>query len=153
MRRRMASGGVAVFLGLGLLVQAVGAQENKPANAVLMPSASIKYGPVEGFPGLQMAVVEGDATKGPHHFLIKFPPGFAAPLHHHTADHYVTVVAGTLVLTVDGKEHKLGPGSYFAFTGKQKHLTRCEPGAECLLFVDVRGLWDIVPEAAAEAKK
>ena len=73
---------------------------------------------------------------------------FAAPLHHHTADHYVTVVSGTLILIVDGKENKLPAGSYFSFTGKAKHETKCDAGAECVLFVDARGKWDVVPEEA-----
>ena len=71
----------------------------------------------------------------------------AAPVHHHTANHSVTVVAGTLVLTVDGKDQKLPPGSFFTFTNKAQHATACEKGADCILSMDVRGKWDVVPEA------
>ena len=45
--------------------------------------------------------------------MIKFVGG-AAPLHHHSSDHYGTVVAGTIVLTVDGQDKKLPAGSYSA---------------------------------------
>jgi hypothetical protein len=58
----------------------------------------------------------------------------------------MAVVAGTLVLTVDGKENKLPPGSYFSFKGKGKHMTKCEAGADCILSMDVRGKWDVVPD-------
>jgi quercetin dioxygenase-like cupin family protein len=143
----------AAFVALGLSAQVVAAQEGKASNATLLPAGEMKFTPVEGFPGLQMAVAEGDPAKGPSHFFIKFAAGFAAPLHHHTSDHHVTVLNGTLVLNVDGKDHKLGPGSYFAFRGKAKHTTRCEPGSDCLLFTDVRGPWDVIPEAAAASKK
>ena len=153
MRRRTFWNVAAAFLALGLLAQTVGAQEGKASNATLLPAGDMKFTPVEGFPGLQMAVAEGDPTKGPSHFYIKFPAGFSAPLHHHAADHHATVISGTMVLNVDGKDHKLGPGSYFAFMGKQKHTTRCDTGSDCLLFADVRGPWDIVPEAKAEGKK
>ncbi len=153
MRRRTVWKVAVAFLAVGLLAQAVVAQEGKASNATLTPAGNMKWTPVEGFPGLQMAVAEGDPTKGPSHFFIKFIPGFTAPLHHHTSDHYVTVLAGTLVLNVDGKDHKLGPGSYFAFKGKAKHTTRCEPGAECLLFADARSPWDVIPEAAPAGKK
>ncbi len=153
MHRRTVWNVAAAFFGLGLLAQTVVAQEGKPSNATFLPAGDMKFTPVEGFPGLQMAVAEGDPTKGPNHFFIKFAAGFAAPLHHHTSDHHATVISGTLVLNADGKDHKLGPGSYFAFSGKAKHITRCEPGSDCLLFVDVRGPWDVVPEAKAEGKK
>jgi quercetin dioxygenase-like cupin family protein len=85
--------------------------------------------------------------------MMKFPSGFAAPLHHHSSDHYVAVVAGTLVLTVDGQDKKLPAGSFFSFKDKKSHVTKCEAGAECILSLDVRGKWDVVPEAAKPAAK
>jgi quercetin dioxygenase-like cupin family protein len=97
-----------------------------------------------------LAQVEGDPAKGPSHFFLKFASGFAAPLHHHTANHSGTVVAGTLVLTVAGKEEKLPAGSFFAFSDKTPHMTRCETGAECVLSMDVRGKWDVIVEKDAK---
>ena len=117
----------------------------KTPNAVIVPAQDIKWEAVKDFPGVYMATVEGNAGKGAHHSYMKFDAGFAAPLHHHTSDHTVTVIAGTLVLTVDEVEHKLPPGSYFSFKKKQPHLTACAPGAECIIFADVRGKWDVVP--------
>lgn len=122
-------------------------------SAVLVPAADLKWNDVPDFPGLKMAVLQGDPAKGPGHFMIKFTGGFSAPLHHHTPDHYVSVIAGTMVLTVDGKETKLPAGSYFSFTGKKPHMTKCEAGAECLLSIDARGKWDVVPEGAKPAAK
>jgi quercetin dioxygenase-like cupin family protein len=143
----------AACVAIGLLGQAAVAQEGKASNATLLPAGSMKFSPVEGFPGLQMAVAEGDPAKGSSHFFIKFPAGFAAPLHHHTSDHHAAVIAGTLVLNVDGKDTKLGPGSYFTFSNKTKHMTRCDAGSDCLVFSDVRGPWDVIPEAEAAGKK
>ena len=65
----------------------------------------------------------------------------------------VLVLAGTLVLTVDGKESKLPAGSYFAFTGKKPHATSCDAAADCILQIDARGKWDVKPAKTADPKK
>ena len=119
-------------------------------NAVLTPASEIQWNDVPGFPGVQLAAVGGNPGKGAHHSMLKFVGGFEAPVHHHTTDHYGTVVAGTLVLTSGGREVRLPPGSYFAFTGKMPHTTRCEKGADCILSIDARGKWDVVPAKAAK---
>ena len=95
----------------------------KGGHAVLIPAADVKWADVPGFPGVQMGVINGNPAKGSHHSMLKFAAGFAAPLHHHSSDHYGTVVAGTVVLTVDGKENKLPAGSSFALTGRMPHQT------------------------------
>ena len=93
---------------------------------------------------------KGDMAKGASHFYLKYAAGFTAPVHYHSPDHYVTTVTGDLVLVVDGKEHRLPPGSYFAFTGKAPHAARCEGKQDCVMFVDARGKWDVVlPKAKA----
>jgi quercetin dioxygenase-like cupin family protein len=114
-------------------------------NATVIEAKDIQWKEMPGFPGVQLGVVEGDATKGNHHAFTKFAPGFSAPVHNHSPDHFVSVVSGTLILTVDGKEHRLPPGSYFSFKNKGMHATACAAGSECVIFADVRGKWDIVP--------
>lgn len=125
-------------------LQASAADKAATGRAVLIEAEKLKWADVPGFPGLQTSVVEGDLNKGPHHMFLKYKAGFAAPVHHHSPDHFVTVVAGTLVLTVDGKEHRLAPGSYFSFRRGAPHATICEPAADCVIFLDVRGKWDVV---------
>lgn len=119
---------------------------HKAEDAVLIEAKDMKWTAAEGFPGLYTSVIQGDAMKGPHHSYMKFDAGFTAPMHHHTADHYATVLAGTFILTVDGVEHRLPVGSYFSFKNKKIHSTSCATGAECLIFSDVRGKWDVIPE-------
>jgi glyoxylate utilization-related uncharacterized protein len=135
-----------VCLSFTLLSAAAFAGEKKTSNAVFVEAKDIPWQDVVGFAGVQSASVEGDAAKGPHHAFMKFKGGFAAPLHHHTANHFMTVIAGTLVLTVDGQEHRLPAGSYFSFKNKGQHSTSCAAGDDCVLFGDVRGKWDVVPE-------
>lgn len=57
------------------------------------------------------------------------------------------------MLTGDGKETKLPAGSFFSFKGKKKHMTRCKPGADCVLSMDVRGKRDVVPAKADSAER
>ena len=149
------TGRIAALSAGVLLVCAFGAQakEGKPqaamkggGKAVMMPVGDLKWvDPPNAPAGVKMAVLWGDPAKGAHGAMHKFPAGFAAPLHHHSAGHHVAVISGTLELTPEGKPAtKLGPGSYFAFTGKKKHTTACLPGSDCVLFVDCGGAWDVV---------
>lgn len=140
---------VSLVLAFGSLALPALAQTGK-SSAVLTPAADLKWTDVPNFPGVKMAVAEGDPSKGASHFFIKFEPGFKAPVHHHTANHFVNVVSGTLVLVVDGKETRLPAGSFFSFSKKQKHGTACEAGAECVLSIDARGKWDVLVDKAAE---
>jgi mannose-6-phosphate isomerase-like protein (cupin superfamily) len=99
-----------------------------------------------GIPGVVAAPVSGDMDKGPSRFFLKYPVGLVTPKHHHSADHYVAVISGTITLTVDGKEHRLGPGSYFALTGKASHIAKVEGNEEAVFFIQADGPWDVVPE-------
>lgn len=129
------------------------APEKTSKGAHLVPAADLKWNDVPEMAGVQIAAVDGDPSKGASHFFIKFAGGFSAPLHHHTTNHFVTVVSGTVVLTVDGTEHKLPAGSFFAFSNKTKHTTSCAAGADCVLSVDARGKWDVKIEGEKAAKK
>jgi len=122
------------------------------AKAVFAPAASLKWTGA-GVPGVATAVVDGDMAKGRSRFYLKYDAGFVAPVHHHSPDHYVTTITGNLVLIVDDKEHRLAPGSYFAFLGKAKHAARCEGSEACVMFVDARGPWDVVLPKVAKASK
>lgn len=138
---------MAGVLAATLLVPAA-ARAKDTGTAVVVPAGDLKWDDAADRPGVKTAAVQGDPNKGASRFFVKLPAGFSTPLHHHTADHYVTVLSGTMVENVDGKDYTLPAGSYFAFTGKKKHTTRCTDGADCLVFIDSHGKWDVVPEAA-----
>ena len=112
---------------------------------VVVPKADLKWKDM-GIPGVAAAPVAGDMEKGASRFFLKYPVGFVTPKHHHSADHYVTVLSGTITLTVDGKEHKLGPGSYFALTEKIPHTAKVEGTEEAVFFIQADGAWDAVME-------
>ena len=142
---------LAALAAGSLMAAPAAAKKPAPAaNATLVAADELKWVDVPGTPA-KMATVKGDAAKGAHASFIKLPAGFSAPLHHHTADHHVVVVSGKVTLTPEGGAAKtLGPGSWFQFTGRKKHVTTCETGADCVLYVVSNGAWDLVP---AEAPK
>lgn len=148
MRKSMVLGGVMATM-VGALAGVALADGGK---ATLTSAADLKWADVPGMPGIKISVGDGDPTKGASHFFLKLDKGFTAGEHHHSPDHTGTVVAGTLILTVDGKETRLPPGSFFAFSGKKVHATKCDAAADCILAMDARGKWDVVPEKA-DAKK
>ena len=113
--------------------------------SVVVSKADLKWKNL-GTSGVAAALVSGDMEKGASRFFLKYPVGLVTPLHHHTADHYVTVVSGTITLTVDGKDHKLGPGSYFELTQKKPHVAKVEGNEDAVMFIQAEKAWDVVME-------
>lgn len=150
--------GVAVMvaaLSVGTVyAQAAKAKAPMAGKSVLWAAEDLKWAPVPDFP-VTTAVLWGDPAKGAHGAFLKLPGGFEAPMHHHTSDHKVVVLSGRVTLAPEGEAAKtLGTGSYFSFAGKKKHTTKCEGTAECLLFIDSAGAWDVlVADAMAAPKK
>lgn len=136
---------LSVVAVLALGAGAVVAVQAGTGKAVVVSKADLQWKDA-GIPKVSISPVDGDMAKGPSHFYLKYGAGFETPKHHHTADHYVTTVSGTLVLTANGKETRLAPGSYFAFTDQAVHVARCDGSEDCVMFVDARGPWDVVPE-------
>ena len=119
---------------------------------VVVPAADLKWtdlDPQRG-PGVKIADVSGDHTKGAFSGFIKFPAGFAAPLHTHTNAVKIVVISGTFVQQPEGKaEFRLGPGSYlFQPGGDYKHTTGCDKASECLVFAEGIGKFDLLPVEA-----
>src|SRR5215468_7625830 len=82
---------------------------------VVMPSADLKWTDLDpkGAPGVKIADLWGDHTKGAFGAIVKFPAGFAAPLHTHTNAYKIVILTGTFIQGPEGKpEFRLGPGSY-----------------------------------------
>lgn len=113
-------------------------------SAVVVTKANLKWKDMGN--GVTAAPVSGDMEKGASRFFLKYPVGLVTPKHHHNADHYVTVVSGTITLTVEGKEHKLGPGAYFALTNRASHTAKVEGNEEAVFFIQADGPWNVVME-------
>jgi anti-sigma factor ChrR (cupin superfamily) len=137
------------------------APKSDASRLVFTPAADVKWTDLDpkGAPGVKIADMWGDHAKGAFGAFIKFPAGFAAPLHTHTNDLKIVVLSGTFVQAPEGKpEFRLGPGSYVMQPGgNYKHTTACDKASECLFFVQGMGKFDLkpveAPKAAEPAKK
>jgi mannose-6-phosphate isomerase-like protein (cupin superfamily) len=109
---------------------------------VVVPKADLQWKDMGN--GIAAAQVSGNMAKGPSRFFLKYPVGLVTPPHHHDSDHYATLISGTITLTVDGKEHKVGPGSYFALTKKAKHVAKVEGNEEAVFFIQADKAWNAV---------
>jgi len=123
----------------------------KPAALVTVTPDELKWVANPASADVTMATVRGDAAKGPHSAFHKFKAGFAAPLHTHSADMQFVVVSGTVIASTEGgPERRLPPGSYEYQPHTVKHVTKCDPASECVIFVVASGKFDLLP---AEEKK
>ena len=149
---------IVLALPAVLLGQAKGKRSARTADSrlVVMPAADLKWTDLDPAraPGVKVADLWGNHTKGAFGAFFKFPAGFAAPLHTHTNDMKVVIVSGTFIQAPEGKpEFRLGPGSYFFQPGgNYRHTTSCDAAAECVFFVEGRGKFDLKPVQAPAAK-
>ena len=146
--------GALAFLGSFALAAMVSAQMAAGKAPVFMPAADLKWAPLDPAtaPGVMIADVWGDHTKGGFGAFTKFPAGFKTPLHTHTNEFKIVVIKGTFLQMPEGKaEVRLGPGSYLLQPGgAYRHTTACDEASECEFFIFSDGKFDLVP---AEAPK
>ena len=120
----------------------------KPATkkTVLRSASEMKWVDIADAKGAQEAVTWGNPQKGAHGSFTKFPAGTQLPLHTHTATSRSVVISGTMMEGLEGQTPKeLGPGSYFFIPGEVKHTTACKEGAECIIYTDWQGAFDLKP--------
>ena len=111
--------------------------------SVVLAKSDLKWKPM-GTSGVAAAPVSGDMEKGASRFYLQYPVGLVTPMHHHTANHHVTVISGSITLTVGGKEHRLGPGAYFMLADRAAHVAKVEGKEEAVFFIHAEGPWDVV---------
>ena len=148
----------AVLAQVSPEAKAKSASKGGASRAVIMPDSDHKWTELSGdTPGVQIVDLWGDHTKGAFGALIKFPAGFAAPLHTHTSNMKLVIISGTVVHGPEGKsEVRLGPGSYLMQPGgSYRHTTTCDQASECEFFIESAGKFDlkVVDGGTAPAKK
>jgi beta-alanine degradation protein BauB len=145
-----------------VLAQVAGGDKPKPyagqaaERPIVMPAGELKWTDLDpaGAPGVKVAALWGDHTKGAFGAFFKLPAGFAVPLHTHTHDMHVVFVSGTYIQAPDGQPpFRLGAGSYLMQPGRDyRHTTSCDSTAECVFFVESKGAFDLKVVGADKAK-
>lgn len=102
---------------------------------------------------MKFAALWGDRNKGAYGALAKFAGGAEHPLHTHSREIKGIVLAGTWWSAGEnGEKKKLGAGSYMLIPGGWKHSSGCAAGADCVIFQEQAGKFDMKPVAAAGEK-
>jgi anti-sigma factor ChrR (cupin superfamily) len=146
---------ILVFASTCLLAMAALAQGQMKAKKtaksspapVMMPAADLKWADLPGAPGVKIVDLWGDHAKGAFGAFIKFPAGFAAPLHTHTHEMRIAVDSGTFLQAPEGKpEVRLPSGSFLKQPGDgYRHTTGCDKASDCVVFAESGGKFDLIP--------
>ena len=116
-------------------------------------TSEMKWVDIPDAKGAQQAVAWGNAEQGPHAPFAKFEGGGQIALHSHTAASRSVVITGTMVEGPEGQPPKeLRPGSYFFIPGDLKHTTACKAGAQCVIYTDWSGAFDLKPATRKKRK-
>jgi len=134
---------LTLIVAIAAFCSAASVLAGETGKSVVLAKADLKWKSM-GDSGIAAAPVSGDMEKGPCRFFLKYPVGLVTPLHLHSSDHYVTVISGTITLTVGGKEHRLAPGSYFMLADRAPHIAKVEGTEEAVFFIQADGPWDVV---------
>src|SRR5687767_7956822 len=159
--RNVVAFSISLFLAAPVLAQPPGeAKANKTPQArsgqpVFLSAGDLKWTDLDpkGAPGVKIANLWGDHTKGAFGAFFKLPARYAVPLHTHTHRMKVAIVSGTYIQAPEGKaEVRLGPGSYMMQPGgNYRHTTSCDKASECVFFMESEGAFDLRPVAAGNA--
>lgn len=133
---------MAAVAGLVWLLQEGGA---KAGGIEAVPADRVKWESIEGMPaGVKVSKVAGEGRE-PQVLLVNFAPGTELALHHHSPDHVVTVIRGSLIVGTEGRPDpargvRVGAGGYFRIRGGAPHWTIAPE--EAILVVSAQGPFD-----------
>ena len=160
MKRRTLIPVLAIVLALGVASLAVTAASAKlrkkgasaPTAAVGIMAADLKWEPMPGIEGVQVAKLWGDMSKGAYGAFVKLSANQNHPLHTHTSTVKLVILSGEFTYTPEGgAEQRYGPGSYLMVPGGLKHSSGT--GAEeVTMFQEQSGAWDMKPVGEGGAK-
>jgi quercetin dioxygenase-like cupin family protein len=139
---------VFVIVCASLFISAAIAAHGARSGLVVASSDDLAWIDVKGRDGAPMGLrtvdLWGQAAKGAHGSLTRFPAGLAEPIHTHSRDLRVVVVAGTMAFSIEGTETKdLGPGSFVTIPAGLRHGAICRPPNSCEVFLEQAGAMDV----------
>lgn len=140
---------VAMLFGASLGAAGMLAAAPAAPRPVLTSAAELRWTEALGPGTPKVAVLWGDPTKDVDTgFLIRFPPDATSPPHVHSADYWAVTVAGTMrhwpTGESDADAKALPAGSDQMIPAKLAHVSRCDPGGECIVLVHMNARFDAV---------
>ena len=146
MKRSLLVVGVAVALMAAWSVGRVQGQQKKHAEGKKVVFASADQAKfAETNPGVSMAAVWGDTSKGAHGTFTKFAPGYDAGMHTHTNDVWIVGVKGAYLYKDDAGEKRVGPGEFLRVPGGHKHWSGGDKKDGALFYEESSGKFDLIP--------
>jgi quercetin dioxygenase-like cupin family protein len=154
MTRKLIAAGAVGALMIGSFVAGIAIAKGPAKTVELLPLADAKWTPLmkEG-PLPAVAAIQGDGTKGAYYGYLKLPANFESPPHSHSSDYWSVLLQGKMThWAADGGSEKdskqLGVGDLTHMPAKLVHISKCYPGAECIMAVVQKGKFDFVPAKA-----
>lgn len=110
-----------------------------------------------------IAAIDGNPMKTGYFGFLKLPANFTSPPHAHSSDYWSVLLQGQMThwAAKGGSEAnamKLNVGATTYMPAKVEHVSKCYPGAECVMVLMQKGKFDFLPgqspaAAAAPAAK
>ncbi len=116
------------------------------------PAAEVEWRRPFGPHGPEMASVWGDALRGTHGSLLRFPAAHRSGLHTHPFDSSGVVLEGELTHAYPGRPpgKLMGPGSWYFEPAGLAHESICGEQGPCVVLVFNPGRFGFVPERREE---
>jgi quercetin dioxygenase-like cupin family protein len=134
---------VAAMLVIAWSVGRVQGQQSSGKKVIFVSAEQADF--KESNPGVSMAALWGDGTKGAHATFTKFAPGYDAGMHTHTNDVWIAVVKGAYLYKDDAGEKRVGPGSFLRVPGGHKHWSGGDAKEGALFYEESNGKFDLIP--------
>ncbi|MGD9616842.1 MAG: cupin domain-containing protein [Alphaproteobacteria bacterium] len=124
-------------LSIGLLVSGMSAQAQQDKAGIysfgpdqtIADISKVQWAPLtlQGLPpGIEIAALRGDVSKGGGEILLRTPPRYVVPNHSHTSDEVYVWLKGTFTyVAADGKRQPMTAPAYISLPGQTPHALEC----------------------------
>jgi hypothetical protein len=143
-------------LSLGAFVAGIAVAKGAAKAPELTTFGELTWTPMmKDMPLPAFAPIEGDGMKGAYMGYLKLPAGFESPAHMHSSDYWAVLVQGQMThWAADGGSEKdskaIGVGGWVHMPGKMAHISKCYPGADCVMVIMQKGKNDFIPVPPAK---
>jgi quercetin dioxygenase-like cupin family protein len=96
-------------------------------------------------PGVSVAPIWGDQTKGAHATYSKFTPGQDNGWHTHTSDVWIVGISGAYLYKDEAGEKRVGPGVFLRVPGGKKHWSGGDKKEGAVFYEESSGKFDLIP--------